>query len=308
MGELIDGILPLWKEKGMTSFDCVFKVRHLLGIKKVGHAGTLDPEVDGVLPIAIGRGTKVLEYMLDSDKTYTGEVYLGYSTSTEDGTGEIIEKDEVDKNLTEELVDEILESFEGEIEQIPPMFSAVRHKGKRLYEYAFEGIEVDRLARIVEIYSIRRTSDLIYDEQEKAAKFSFEVRSSKGTYIRTLAVDIGKKLGYPAHMSQLTRSESGPIKASQTVRLEDIEAAVENGTVSDLLLPIEYGLGGFPTYPITEEIWLQVKNGRVFPVDQFPIENYPVLLTYQEKAVAIYNLHPTKIGIIKPEKVFRTEL
>ena len=128
MGELIDGILPLWKEKGMTSFDCVFKVRHLLGIKKVGHAGTLDPEVDGVLPIAIGRGTKVLEYMLDSDKTYTGEVYLGYSTSTEDGTGEIIEKDEVDKNLTEELVDEILESFEGEIEQIPPMFSAVRDR------------------------------------------------------------------------------------------------------------------------------------------------------------------------------------
>lgn len=308
MEELIEGILPLWKEKGMTSFDCVFKVRRLLGIKKVGHAGTLDPEVDGVLPIAIGRGTKVLEYMLDSDKTYTGEVYLGCSTSTEDGTGEIIEKEEVDKNLTEESIDRILESFEGEIEQIPPMFSAVRYKGKRLYEYAFEGIEVERPSRIVEIYSIRRTSDLIYDEQEKAAKFSFEVRSSKGTYIRTLAVDIGKKLGYPAHMSQLTRSESGPINASQTVRLEEIEAAVENGTVSDLLLPIEYGLDGFPTYPIAEEIWHQVKNGRVFPVDKFPIENYPVLLTYQEKAVAIYNLHPTKTGIIKPEKVFRTEL
>lgn len=308
MEELIEGILPLWKEKGMTSFDCVFRVRRLLGIKKVGHAGTLDPEVEGVLPIAIGRGTKVLEYMLDSDKTYTGEVYLGYSTSTEDGTGKIIEKVEVDKDLTEESIDRVLETFEGSIEQVPPMFSAVRYKGKRLYEYAFEGIEVDRPSRIVEVYSLRRTSELIYDEKKKAAKFSFEVRSSKGTYIRTLAVDIGKKLGYPAHMSQLTRSESGSIKADQTIRLEELERAVENEKVTDLLLPIEYGLDVFPTYPISKEIWLQVKNGRVFPVDKFPIEKYPVLLTYQEKAVAVYDLHPSKPGIIKPKKVFRTEL
>lgn len=308
MEDLIEGILPLWKEKGMTSFDCVFKVRRLLGIKKVGHAGTLDPEVEGVLPIAVGKGTKVLEYMLESDKTYTGEVCLGYSTSTEDATGEVIERKAVKEELSVERIDEVLKSFEGSNEQTPPMFSAVKHKGKRLYEYAYEGIEVERPARTIEIHEIRRISNLLFDDEEKTAKFSFEVSSSKGTYIRTLAVDIGKKLGYPAHMSKLIRSQSGRIKAEETFNLQELAEAVEKGTVADLFLPIEYGLNIFPTYPITEEIWLQVKNGRVFPVDKMPIEIYPVVLTYQGRAVAIYNLHPTKEGIIKPEKVLRTEL
>lgn len=308
MEELIEGILPLWKEKGMTSFDCVFKVRRLLGVKKVGHAGTLDPEVDGVLPIAVGKGTKVLEYMLDSDKIYTGEVCLGYSTATEDATGAIIEQVEVMNKPSAQEVDAVLKRFEGKIEQTPPMFSAVKYKGKRLYEYAYEGIEVDRPSRTVEIYSLRRTSPISYDEQGKTARFSFEVHSSKGTYVRTLAVNIGEELGYPAHMSQLTRSQSGTIQADQTVTLQEVATAVENSNVADLLLPIEYGLDSFPRLSISEDIWLQVKNGRVFPQDKLPVDNYPVLLTYQEKAVAIYNLHPTKKGIIKPEKVFRTEL
>lgn len=308
MAELIEGILPLWKEKGMTSFDCVFKVRRLLGIKKVGHAGTLDPEVEGVLPIAVGKGTKVLEYMLEDDKVYKGEICLGYSTSTEDTTGEIIEQAEVDPRLTTKEVDEVLKKFEGEIEQIPPMFSAVRYKGKRLYEYAFEGIEVDRPSRTVETYSLRRTSPIRYNTEEKTARFSFEVHSSKGTYIRTLAVDVGKALGYPAHMSELTRIQSGKIHADQTLTLEEVEQAVNNGVIDEFMLALEYGLHNFPQYPITEELWLQVKNGRVFPIDEFSTRDYPVLLTYQDKAVAIYDRHPTKEGIIKPTKVFRTEM
>ncbi|MDN6195568.1 MAG: tRNA pseudouridine(55) synthase TruB [Atopostipes suicloacalis] len=303
----MEGILPLWKEKGMTSFDCVFKARKILGIKKIGHAGTLDPEVDGVLPMGVGRGTKILEYMLESDKMYTGELLLGYSTSTEDATGEVIERKRVENDISNQKIDKILRDFEGEIEQTPPMFSAVKVDGKRLYEYAFEGIEIDRPSRMIEIYQIRRTSDIIFNDKDKTARFSFEVSSSKGTYIRTLAVDIGKKLGYPAHMSRLTRTESGSIKEKDTVSLEELEKAVEEGNVSNLLLPIEYGLEIFPRYPINDEIWQQVKNGRVFSLDKFKIDNYPVLFTYNEKAVAIYNHHPSKEGIIKPIKVLRTE-
>ncbi len=308
MSELKEGILPLWKEKGMTSFDCVFKVRRLLGIKKVGHAGTLDPEVEGVLPIAVGAGTRVLEYMLESDKTYTGKVQLGYTTATEDATGEMIERKPVAQDLSPEIVDQVLKEFEGMIEQTPPMFSAVRIDGKRLYEYAFEGIEIERPSRKVIIHEIKRTSDLLFNAEEETAEFSFEVTSSKGTYIRTLAVDIGKELGYPAHMSELTRTRSGNVSQEQTYTLKEVEKAVSEGSESDLFLPIDYGLENFPKYEISEEIWQQVKNGRVFSVEAFKVEEYPVVFTHQGKAVALYDLHPTKKGIVKPSKVFRTEL
>lgn len=308
MNELKEGILPLWKEKGMTSFDCVFKVRQLLGIKKVGHAGTLDPEVEGVLPIAVGKGTKVLEYMLESDKTYSGEVTLGYSTATEDATGEIVERKPVSENLTEEEVDEVLGNFEGLIEQTPPMFSAVRVNGKRLYEYAFEGIEIDRPSRNVTIHQIIRTSELVFDSKEKTASFSFEVTSSKGTYIRTLAVDIGKELGYPAHMSELTRIKSGSIVSEQAHTLAEVKEAVSKGNVNELLLPIEIALNQFPKFEITEEIWKKVKNGSLLNIDEMEITEYPMLFTYQDKAVALYDVHPTKLDKIKPKKVFRIEL
>ena len=308
MKNIIEGILPLWKDKGMTSFDCVFKARKLLGIKKVGHAGTLDPEVDGVLPIGVGKGTKILEYMLDSGKTYAGELCLGFSTSTEDATGKVIDQKSVDQDISSEEIDEALKGFVGEIEQTPPMFSAVKVDGKRLYEYAFEGIEIERPSRIIEIYKIKRTSDLIFDSENKTMRFSFEVSSSKGTYIRTLAVDIGKKLGYPAHMSKLTRIESGNIKKEDTVSLKELEDAASDGKISELLLPIEYGLDIFPTFEINEEIFQQVINGRVFPTDQFEINDYPVVFTYQNKAIAVYDHHPIKKGIIKPAKVLRTEM
>lgn len=308
MAELIEGILPLWKEKGMTSFDCVSKVRHLLGIRKVGHSGTLDPEVDGVLPIGVGKGTKVLEYMLEADKTYSGELCLGYSTSTEDASGEKIKEKNVDENMTVEMIDNVLKEFEGKIEQTPPMFSAVKVKGKRLYEYAYEGIEVDRPSRKIEIHKIHRTSDLFFNSEENTARFSFTVTASKGTYIRTLAVDIGKKLSYPAHMSKLTRIQSGRIKKEITVTLKDLKEAVKKQKESNLLLPIKYALDTLLDYPITKELWLQVKNGRVFPEDKMDVKEYPVLFTYKEKAIAIYDYHPTKAGIIKPVKVLRTEL
>ena len=305
---MIEGILPLWKEKGMTSFGCVSRVRRIVGMKKVGHAGTLDPEVEGVLPIALGSATKVLEFMLESDKTYAGELTLGYTTSTEDATGEIIVREEVEDGLAEDAVDAVLQSFIGKIQQTPPMFSAVKIDGKRLYEYAFEGKVIDRPSREVTIYSIVRTSELQYDDVEKTVRFSFDVKCSKGTYIRTLAVDIGAKIGFPAHMSKLTRVNSGGIKKDQTITLAQLETIMEEEKLSEYLLPIDYGLEAFPRLAIDEALWARVKNGVVLEQAELDEESYPVLLTYDDQIVALYDEHPTKTGKLKPRKMFKNDL
>ncbi len=303
-----EGILPLWKEKGMTSFGCVREVRRILGIKKVGHAGTLDPEVDGVLPLAIGSATKVLEYMLESDKTYAGEITLGYSTSTEDASGETIKRKAVLEPLSEEEIDRMLESFTGTIEQTPPMFSAVKVGGRRLYEYAFEGKEVERPSRQVTIYNLKRTNKPKLDREKQTLSFQFDVSCSKGTYIRTLAVDIGKMLGYPAHMSKLTRVRSGVITKEQTSTLEEIRQAVEENRMDELLLPIDYALNDFPKYAINEELWKKVKHGALLDEKDFNITEYPVLFTYNNQAVALYERHQSKIGKLIPKKMFKTEV
>lgn len=305
---MIEGILPLWKEKGMTSFACVSKVRRIIGIKKVGHAGTLDPDVEGVLPIAVGKATKVLEFMLEGDKTYVGEVTLGYSTSTEDAAGEVIERKSVEENIADTLIDEVLKSFVGKIQQTPPMFSAVKINGKRLYEYAFEGKEVERPSREVEIYSLERTSEVQHNQVEKTVHFSFEVSCSKGTYIRTLAVDIGEKLNYPAHMSRLTRVNSGGITKEQTVTLNELEEAVSESKLENILLPIEHILTQFPQEEISEELWGRVKNGALLDDNELKGAEFPVLLTYKEKIVALYEEHTSKPNKLKPRKMFRTEL
>lgn len=305
---MIEGILPLWKEKGMTSFGCVSRVRRIVGMKKVGHAGTLDPEVEGVLPIALGSATKVLEFMLESDKTYSGEVTLGYTTSTEDATGEIIVREEVADGLLEDAVDAVLELFVGKIQQTPPMFSAVKIDGKRLYEYAFEGKVIDRPSREVTIHSLERTSKLQYDDIEKTVQFSFDVKCSKGTYVRTLAVDIGEKIGYPAHMSKLTRVNSGGIKKDQTITLAQLESIMEEDKLFEYLLPIDYGLEAFPKRAINDALWARVKNGVVLERSELGEESYPVLLTYKDYIVALYDEHPTKTGMLKPRKMFKNDL
>lgn len=306
---MLEGILPVWKEKGMTSFACVSKVRYLLNTKKVGHAGTLDPDVEGVLPIAVGRATRVLEFMLEADKAYTGEITVGYSTTTEDASGDIVERVAIEENkITAPAVDQILDDFTGTLQQTPPMYSAVRVNGKRLYEYAFEGLEIERPTREVNIYKLERTSKITYDREEKTARFSFKVACGKGTYVRTLAVDIGKALGYPAHMSQLTRVQSGSILAEQTSTLKEIEEAVNTDTINNLFLSLDYGLEGFKKVAITNELWKKVKHGQLLQVDEIQTEEFPVLLTYQDKAVALYDLHASKKNLIKPRKVFRTEL
>ena len=157
---MITGIINLKKEAGMTSHDAVFKLRKILQEKKLGHGGTLDPDVVGVLPIAVGKATRVIEYMTEAGKVYEGEVTLGYSTSTEDASGEIIDRKPVDENLSEERIDQAMQAFIGDIIQIPPMYSAVKVNGKKLYEYARAGQEVERPQRQVTIRNFERTSPL----------------------------------------------------------------------------------------------------------------------------------------------------
>ncbi|MFC7784326.1 tRNA pseudouridine(55) synthase TruB [Rossellomorea sp. GCM10028870] len=298
----MNGILPLWKPRGMTSHDCVFKLRKLLRTKKVGHTGTLDPEVSGVLPICIGRATKIAEYITASGKTYEGEVTLGFSTTTEDAWGELVEEKKVDRTITRAEVEEILRSLTGDIVQTPPMFSAVKVNGKRLYEYARLGIEVDRPSRTVHIHNLQLLENWNELDSDDPS-FTFEVVCGKGTYVRTLAVEIGKRLGYPAHMSALTRTQSASFRKEDCYTLEDVKEFVENENPKGLLLPLEMGLSHLPKMAISDTLAEKVKNGaRLEEPEDWP-ESKEVVMEYHGKVIAIYQRHPDKPGIIKPVKV-----
>ncbi|MBW3131379.1 tRNA pseudouridine(55) synthase TruB [Staphylococcus chromogenes] len=239
------GILPVYKPRSMTSHDVVFKLRKILKTKKIGHTGTLDPEVDGVLPICIGQATKVSDYVMDMGKTYQAEITLGIATTTEDQTGEVLEQTIIEEgDVTNTQIDQVLASFQGIITQIPPMYSSVKVNGKKLYEYARRGETVERPARQVKITHIERLNQVDFDKE--CATFSIEVSCGKGTYIRTLATDIGKQLNLPAHMSRLTRLESGGFHIDQALSLERIAEKHQNHTLSDFILPMIYGLKALP--------------------------------------------------------------
>ena len=300
----MDGILPLWKEKGMTSFDCVFKLRRLLKTKKVGHSGTLDPEVDGVLPICVGKATKVVEYLLESNKVYQGEICLGIATETEDAHGEIVKQQVIMTPFTTEEIDAMMETFIGEITQIPPMYSAVKVNGKRLYEYARKGESVERPERKVNIYEFKRTSTPQYDELTKTQKWTFEVSCSKGTYVRTLAVDLGEKLGVPSHMSQLTRIKSGPFVSEQCVTLSQLEAFVEQNQAQSVLRPLEEVFETYPRVDVPEEFITKVKNGAILTTAELPQVIEPSTFYIEDELIALYGPHPEKKGLLKPIKMF----
>ncbi|UXR77503.1 MULTISPECIES: tRNA pseudouridine(55) synthase TruB [unclassified Staphylococcus] len=301
------GILPVFKPRGLTSHDVVFKLRKILKTKKVGHTGTLDPEVDGVLPICIGQATKVSDYVMDMGKTYHAEVTIGVSTTTEDQTGDVIEQRAVDvATLTNDTVDDVLKQFIGVITQIPPMYSSVKVKGKKLYEYARQGIEVERPERQVYIESIQRVSDVAYSDGK--ASFEIVVTCGKGTYIRTLATDIGKALGYPAHMSRLTRTNSGGFDVAQALTLEDIQLHHDEGTLSEMLLPLRYGLKALPSYEVKDaNLIARIKNGQKFERKQFDVafeQSLVMMEAETKKVLAIYEVHPSRDNEIKPKKVF----
>ncbi|SDJ01026.1 tRNA pseudouridine(55) synthase TruB [Salimicrobium halophilum] len=289
----MDGILPLWKPKGLTSHDCVFKVRKIAQTKKVGHTGTLDPEVEGVLPLCLGKATKLVPFLTDTLKTYEAVVSLGTSTETEDATGEVVERAEVPV-FSEESLRDVLSSFTGEITQVPPMYSAVKVKGRRLYEYAREGLEVERPERVVRIHEIS-----FLGKQEEHT-FKIRVVCSKGTYIRTLCVDIGKALGVPAHMKELVRTGTGDFQEKDCIRLEDLDVS----TITKELMPMQRAVSHLPEWEVTEEEAELIENGQRFSVPENWKEGTVHSAVFNGELLALYQDHPEKPGLIKPVRVF----
>jgi tRNA pseudouridine55 synthase len=299
----MDGILPLWKEKGMTSHDCVFKLRKILGTKKVGHTGTLDPNVEGVLPICIGQATKVAEYVTDSGKEYVAFISIGTATETEDSDGAVITSDLSIKRITRNEIEEVLQQLTGEIVQIPPMYSAVKVNGRKLYEYARKGIEVERPERTVMIHKLELLDPIqLYEGTE--ITFCIRIACGKGTYIRTLAVQIGELLGYPAHMASLIRTASGTYRQPDCRTLEEVRVLKEEGMIEEFLHPLEDALTDFPSVEIDEEAFEKIANGQVLPEHPILQGGTPVVFTKNEKAIAVYRRHPSKSGLMKPEKMF----
>jgi len=279
----------------MTSHDAVFKLRKILGTKKIGHGGTLDPDVVGVLPIAVGKATRMVEFMQDEGKVYEGEITLGYSTTTEDASGEVVAETPILSLLDEKLVDQSIASLTGPITQIPPMYSAVKVNGRKLFEYARAGQEVKRPERQVTIYSFERTSPISYED--KLARFTFRVKCSKGTYIRTLSVDLGEKLGYAAHMSHLTRTSAAGLQLEDSLTLEEIAEKVEAGEL-DFLHPLEIGTGDLVKVNLTPEQADEVRYGRFIELECSEKE---VAAFEGEKLLAIME---KRDHLYKPRKVF----
>lgn len=301
----MNGILPLWKERGMTSHDCVFKLRKILRTKKVGHTGTLDPGVEGVLPICIGQATRIAEYLTDAGKTYEAIISIGRTTTTEDAEGETVAEDHSVKKVSREQLQEVLASLTGVIEQTPPMFSAVKVNGKRLYEYARKGETVERPTRQVTIYALELLDDHdSYEGQE--ITFPVRIDCSKGTYIRTLAVQIGEALGYPAHMKELVRTASGTFTRDNCFTLAQVAELMDAEQVTTCILPVEYALTDYPYIEITSAIEKEIFNGQVLPADTLLKIHDKIVFGINGKAVAVYQAHPTKAGLMKPHKMFPT--
>ena len=292
---MISGIINLKKEAGMTSHDTVFKLRKILKEKKIGHGGTLDPDVVGVLPVALGKATRVLEYMTESGKVYEGQVTLGFSTTTEDASGDIVDRTPVDVSLSEAEVDKAMASFLGSIEQLAPMYSAVKVNGRKLYEYARAGETVERPKRQVSVYEYKRTSPLIF--KDGCCSFDFKVSCSKGTYIRTLAVDLGIRLGYASHMSFLRRTASAGLELTDALTLNEIAEKAAAGDFS-FLLPLEYGILSLPRAELSKEAATEISFGRRIELSQ---KDNLLAAFYEGRLVAVLE---KRGAFYQPKKVF----
>lgn len=265
-GRSISGILLLDKPLGITSNSALQSVKRLFNAQKAGHTGSLDPLADGLLPICFGAATKVSAFLLDADKHYLVRVKMGVTTTTADAEGEVLETRPV-TGISEQDIQRVITGFQGDIEQIPPMYSALKHKGERLYKLAREGVEIEREPRRVTIHSITMQN---YIEPE----FDLEVHCSKGTYIRTLAEDIGEKLGCGAHVSALRRTGVGPYEADSMVTMEQIQQLATEGfsALDELLLPIDSALQSWPEVKLTPDGTFYLRQGQAVLVPNAPTQ------------------------------------
>jgi len=292
------GILNVNKSKGFTSHDVVAKLRKILNIKQVGHTGTLDPIATGVLPVCVGKATKVIQYLEDS-KAYRTNIRLGVKTNTYDAEGEILE--EVPVTLDIEKIKECLKTFQGTIKQKPPMFSAVHYKGKRLYEYARKNIEIEDIPeRTVTINSIELIDVLEQDTENPL--LVVDIDCSSGTYIRSIISDLGDMLGYGASMEGLIRTRAGSFKITDSYTIDKIQEIVEHGNISEILInPLD--MVDLTIFPVNEYLIEKVRKGQYFKVKEHTFqENQRVALSFNNllAAIAEYReekLHPVNVFI-----------
>ena len=275
----LEGVLPVMKPVDYTSHDVVAKVRRILGIRKIGHTGTLDPKVTGVLPLCINRATRIVEYIQDLPKEYEAVLTLGIATDTEDMTGRIIaEWDQV--KLSADAIDKAVRTFVGIIDQTPPMYSAIKVDGRRLYDLARQGQEIERQPRKVEIYEL----EVIEAEMDlKHPRIRFRVKCSKGTYIRTLCVDIGKALGCPAVMSELVRTASGNIRLPDCLTLTEIAELAEEGRIAERLIAADAALSHMPAWQASAQEAIEVLQGKSVcarSADNPPVADQSLLRLY----------------------------
>ena len=288
----MNGILNIYKEPGYTSFDVVAKLRGILKQKKIGHTGTLDPAAQGVLPVCLGKATKLCELLTDGTKTYEAVLLLGVSTDTLDMEGQVLKTCPV--SCSEEEVRNTILSFLGEQDQIPPMYSALKVNGKKLYELARAGQNIERKARKVTFYKI----DIL---DIKLPRVRFCVTCSKGTYIRSLCDDIGNKLGCGAAMETLTRTQSGGFTIDRAYRLSEVEALVKDGRIDEAVLKMEDALKQYPKITLDGAADKAAYNGNKIP-EQYCILEDAAAQPEDGAWVRLYNSEAFFIGIYEYQK------
>jgi len=267
-GRPVNGILLLDKPIGVSSNHALQQVKRLYDARKAGHTGSLDPLADGMLPVCFGDATKLSAFLLDADKHYCFRVRLGETTATGDAEGEVLRTAPVD-GITVEAIERVLADFVGDVEQLPPMYSALKHQGKRLYELAREGIEVEREPRMVHIASL-----VLGDVQ--LPEFELQVHCSKGTYVRTLAEDIGEALGCGAHVTALRRTGVGPYTDYPMYTMDAVEEAAATGqaALDALLLPVDTALSDWPEVRVGADAAFYLKQGQAVLVPKAPTEGW----------------------------------
>lgn len=287
----MDGIFNIYKEKGFTSHDVVAVVRKILHMKKVGHTGTLDPDAEGVLPICVGKATKLSDIIMDGRKSYRAMLKLGITTTTEDASGEILEEKPV--NWDEDAICAAIAGMIGRQEQIPPMYSAVKVNGKKLYELAREGKEIERKARTIEIFDIRIRAFLPPDRVE------FDVDCSKGTYIRTLCADIGKALGCGGHMESLLRTATGSFSLEQAIKLDDLRELAAQDRAAEAMLSMEEALRDFPKIRVSAQSEKLLYNGG--KIKQAYFAEKPAVFA-ENSLAAVYDSREKLVGLYEIKK------
>lgn len=296
---MISGIINVYKEKGYTSHDVVARMRGILHQKKIGHTGTLDPEAEGVLPVCLGTGTKLCDMLTDSGKVYQAVLLLGQTTDTQDTTGRVLST--VPVKTDEESVRSCIQSFVGSYDQIPPMYSALKVQGKKLYELARAGIEVERKPRRVEIYHIEI-------QNISLPEVTFTVSCSKGTYIRTLCHDIGDCLGCGGCMASLCRIRVDEFCISDSLRLDQIEKLRDEGTLDRYIMPVDAAFGSVPKAVVRPEALKLLMNGNPLKISQLCGEELQFadrLRVYdtQHRFCGLYRMDAHR-NLFVPEKMF----